>query len=179
MIRRLTSVEVDLATTGVVDVREFPEYAAASIPGSKFAPLSTIERQAQGWSKHMPMVLVCRSGRRATDAAERLRRMGFSDISVLDGGIEAWRAAGFPVQTTERRPWSLERQVRAIAGGMVLLSAALSLTISPWFFLWTILVGAGLMFAGISDICLMATVLGKMPWNRPRACDQNGVAACR
>jgi rhodanese-related sulfurtransferase len=179
VIRRLTPAEVDLASAAVIDVREFPEFAALSIPGSRLVPAATLEREAQGWSKHDPIALVCRSGRRATDAATRLALMGFSDLFVLEGGIEAWKAAGLPVQSVARKLWSLERQVRVMAGGMVLVSAILGLILSPWFFGWTLFVGAGLTFAGISDICLMATALGKLPWNRPRSCDPVREEVCR
>jgi len=83
------------------------------------------------------------------------------------------------VQESNRKPWSLERQVRAIAGSMVVLSTVLGLTASPWFFAWALSVGVGLTIAGISDICFMATVLGKLPWNRPDATKQSGTMVCR
>ena len=106
------------------------------------------------------------SGKRATKAAETLVQLGFRNTAVLDGGMEAWEKAGHPVEIAEKRPWSLERQVRAIAGGMVLASTLLGIVVSLWFNGGTLLVGAGLLFAGITDFCLMATVLGKLPWNR-------------
>jgi hypothetical protein len=83
-----------------------------------------------------------------------------------------------PVQAAKRKPWSLERQVRAMAGSMVVLSTVVGLTVSPWFFAWALFVGAGLTFAGVSDICLMATLLGKLPWNRPHDRNQSGTMVC-
>ena len=179
MIRRLSPSEVSCCGAAVIDVREFPEYVAGSIPGSKLVPAGTLESQAETWSRHEPVVLVCRSGRRASTAAAVLHKMGFSHVAVLEGGIEAWKAAGLSVQSAERKPWSLERQVRVIAGSMVLLSALLALIVSPWFLTWTVLVGAGLTFAGVSDICLMASVLGKMPWNRPCVGNECRAERCR
>lgn len=150
----------------VIDVREFPEYAAGAIKGSRLVPLSTVEREASKWDKTEPVLLVCRSGKRAAQAADILERLGFQKVNVLQGGFEAWKAAGLPNHIEEHKPWSLERQVRAIAGGMVLLFTLLGLVVSPWFLGLTLLVGTGLLFAGVTDVCLMATALGKLPWNR-------------
>lgn len=151
----------------VVDVREWPEYAAGSIEGSRLVPLGVLVREAQNWDRQQPVLLVCRSGRRAERAAATLDQLGFENVNILSGGIEAWRGHGLPLQAGSKRPWSLERQVRAIAGALVLCFTLLSLTISSWFLAGTLFVGAGLLFAGITDLCLMAALLGKLPWNRP------------
>ena len=150
----------------IVDVREFPEHAAGAIAGSQLVPLATVERQAAAWSKDKPLLLVCRSGKRATQAAQKLEQLGFQNLAILEGGMGAWQQAGLPVAVSSHKPWSLERQVRVMAGGMVVVSGALGLTISPWFFAWTLFVGAGLVFAGVTDVCMMASLLGKLPWNR-------------
>lgn len=157
----------------VIDVREFPEYAAGAIAGSRLVPLSTVEEKARNWNKTEPVLLVCRSGKRAAQAAETLERLGFQSVNVLQGGFEAWKAAGLPTNVQERKPWSLERQVRAIAGSMVLLFTFLGLLVSPYFLGLTLFVGAGLLFAGVTDVCLMATALGKLPWNRASAAECN------
>lgn len=151
----------------LIDVREFPEYAQGAIKGSQLVPLATVEREARNWDKSAPVILVCRSGKRATQAAESLERLGFSNVNVLEGGFEGWKAAGHPAEVSEKRPWSMERQVRAIAGSFVVVFTSLGLLVSPLFFGATLFVGAGLVFAGVTDICMMATVLGKLPWNRP------------
>jgi rhodanese-related sulfurtransferase len=179
VIRYLSPQRVEASAATLVDVREYPEYSAAAIPGSVLVPLSTIENKAEKWRKGDQVVLVCRSGRRALDAAQRLEKVGFTDVAVLEGGVKAWQQAGLPVQAAKRKPWSLERQVRAMAGSMVVLSTVLGLTVSPWFFAWALFVGAGLTFAGVSDICLMATLLGKLPWNRPDDGNQSGTMVCR
>jgi rhodanese-related sulfurtransferase len=179
MIRYLSPQQLEVSAVTVIDVREYPEYAAAAIPGSMPVPLSGIETNAGNWPKSADIVLVCRSGCRALAAAQKLERLGFDRVAVLEGGIEAWQRAGLPVQTAQRKPWSLERQVRVVAGSLVVLSAVLGLTVSPWFFAATLFVGAGLTFAGISDLCLMATMLGKLPWNRPEMSGQKESAVCR
>jgi Protein of unknown function (DUF2892) len=87
---------------------------------------------------------------------------------VFDGGTTAWQNAGFPLVVNTMTRWALERQVRLIAGLLVLLGAVLALTVNPnWVYL-SGLVGLGLTFAGLTDICAMASLLGRMPWNRPR-----------
>ena len=151
-----------------IDVREYPEFAAGHIAGSELVPLAAIAAKAAVWDKTQPIVLVCRSGRRAADARQRLAVLGFTALSVLEGGVERWSAEGRPLETLERRPWSLERQVRFGAGSLVLLTLALAFFVSRYFLLATAFVGAGLVFAGATDICMMATVLGRMPWNRAR-----------
>lgn len=179
MIRYLSPQQVEAGAATLIDVREYPEYAAAAIPGSVLIPLSTIEYKADNWRKDDEIVLVCRSGCRALDAAQRLEKIGFTAVAVLEGGMDAWQQAGLPAEESERKPWSLERQVRTAAGSMVVLSTVLGLTVSPWFFAWTLFVGVGLTFAGLSDICLMATVLGKLPWNRPDTAKQSEVMVGR
>jgi len=151
----------------LIDVREFPEYAAGHIADSQLVPLSTLAQVSTGWDRATPITLICKSGRRAKQAHEQLAARRFTNLTVLEGGLEAWRAAGKPLEKTARQPWSLERQVRITAGSLVLITMFLAHFVSPWFFFATAFVGAGLVFAGISDICMMATVLGKLPWNRP------------
>jgi len=115
---------------------------------------------------------------KAENAANKSRRregMGFSDIAVLQGGTDAWVSAGLPVERVAHRPWSLGRQVRAIAGTMVLISTVLGLAVSAWFFAFTLFVGAGLLVAGVADLCLMAALLGKLPWNRPLTDAKNNI----
>ena len=150
----------------IIDVREYPEYAAGAIEGSRLVPLSTVEREAAQWKKDQPVLLVCRSGKRAAQAASSLERLGFKNVHVLNGGFEAWKTAGLPTHVQQNKPWSIERQVRAIAGGLMFLFTLLGLLTSPWLFAGSLFVGAGLLFSGVTDVCLMATALGKLPWNR-------------
>ncbi len=168
-MKKVTPEAISRDKSLVIDVREFPEYVAGAIAGSQLVPLSTIESASPRWKKDQPLVLVCRSGRRAEAAATKLEGLGFQNIAVLEGGMDAWKSVGLPTTAAAKKPWSLERQVRAIAGSLVLISSLLGLTVSIWFFALTLFVGAGLTFAGISDVCLMATALGKMPWNRQSA----------
>jgi hypothetical protein len=61
---------------------------------------------------------------------------------------------------------SLERQVRIAAGSIVLVGAILALLVDPLFVLVSGFVGAGLVFAGITDTCGMGLMLARMPWNQ-------------
>jgi hypothetical protein len=110
-------------------------------------------------------VLVCRSGKRAEQAYQKLQATGCENLEVLDGGVIAWESAGLPV-VRGVRAISLERQVRITAGLLVLLGVILGTWVHPAFYGLSAFVGAGLVFAGITDWCGMAMVLAKMPWNR-------------
>ena len=167
MIRRLSPAELHgTPDVSVIDVREYPEFASGAIPGARLVPLADLGAEVQSWDRSKRYVLVCKSGRRSEQAAQKLIAAGFSEIALLEGGTDAWVASGFHVHTTEKRPWSLERQVRVAAGSMIVISALFGLALSPWFFSWTVFVGAGLVFAGVTDTCMMASILGRMPWNR-------------
>ncbi len=153
----------------VVDVRECAEYDAEHIPGARLVPLSTFTHQAGEIDRDRTVYVVCRSGTRATQAAERLQHLGYPDVRILQGGLQAWVAAGHAVQRGASRVWSLERQVRGVAGGLVLLGALLAWLVHPGFVALTALVGAGLVFAAVTDTCGMGMVLARMPWNqRPK-----------
>jgi len=165
-MKRLAPLELAATARRRIDVREFPEFAAGALPNAELAPLATLEIAAQAWNRDEPVALICRSGRRALQAAEKLTTLGFTDLAILDGGYDAWRALSLPVDILAAKPWSLERQVRAVAGALILLSAGLGLTVSAWFFGLTFFVGGGLLIAGLTDTCLMGTLLGKMPWNQ-------------
>lgn len=167
MVQMISPREAERFHASAVDVREWPEYAAGAIEGSRLIPLGILAREARGWDKKQPVLLICRSGRRAERAAITLDQLGFENVSILSGGIEAWRAQGLPLRTSTTRLWSLERQVRGIAGVLVLAFTLLSLTVSTWFAAGALFVGTGLLFAGITDLCLMAALLSRLPWNRP------------
>lgn len=117
-------------------------------------------------SKDRPVYLICRTGRRAAKAAEKLAAEGFDQGVVVEGGIAAWIAAGLPVERGEAKVISLERQVRIAAGVLVLAGVVLGHFVHPAFIGLSAFVGAGLVFAGISDWCGMALLLAKFPWNK-------------
>ena len=151
----------------LIDVREYPEFAGGHVEGSELVPLGSLDKASEGWDRSEPLTLVCRSGRRAEQARQSLAAKGFQSLHVLEGGIEAWTNGGKPLRVAVNKPWSMERQVRVAAGSLVLGFFGLGLLTSKKFFAGAGLVGAGLVYAGVSDNCMMASVLGRMPWNYP------------
>lgn len=156
----------------VLDVRTPGEYGASHIPGAYNVPLDTLGEHAReiGAGVAQPVVLVCQSGQRARKAEATLANAGMSNLYVLEGGMNAWAAAGHPTLHGRKR-FSLERQVRIAAGLLAAAGGALALAVDPLFALIPTLVGSGLVFAGLTDTCGMATLLAKLPYNRPPTCD--------
>jgi hypothetical protein len=95
-----------------------------------------------------------------------LLALGFSQIHVIEGGLNAWRAAGLPSHLDRAQPLPLQRQVQIAAGSLVVLGVLLAVAVSPWFVLLSAFVGGGLVFAGLSGTCALGTLLAAMPWNR-------------
>jgi hypothetical protein len=118
-------------------------------------------------------VLVCQSGNRAAKAEEALRRAGMSNVRLLEGGMNAWAAAHGDVRVTKAR-WGLERQVRLVAGSIVLTAIVVSLVV-PWTKYIAGFVGAGLTFAALTNTCAMGMPLSKLPYNRGASCDIGAV----
>lgn len=157
---------LDFSHVRVVDVRSAGEYAAGHIPGAVNIPLEELESRLADLEQSGTVVLACQGGRRAGIACEQLTGR-HPEVAVLDGGTKAWSAAGLPLVRSVRAKWSLERQVRFGAGLMVLIGVLLGLLVNGnWLYL-ALFVGAGLTFAGLTDICGMAFVLARLPWNRP------------
>lgn len=157
---------IDSGQAVVVDVREADEHARERIAGSRLMPLSGLDPGEVPRSNGQKVVLHCRGGRRSADAAARLVNAGHPEAIHLKGGLEAWKAAGFPVEVNRKVPISLMRQVQIVVGTLVLATVILGVTVSPWFLALTGFFGAGLLFAGLSGTCGMAAVLSLMPWNR-------------
>ena len=152
----------------IIDVREFPEFAAGHIPSARLVPLGELEARRQELDWNVPVVCVCRSGKRSALAAQKLVSLGFAKVSQLEGGVLAWERCGLPLTGEARASWSLERQVRFALGIFVLIGLSLSLRwpaaiIIPW------IMGVGMVFTSIIDWCGMALLLAKAPWNRPHA----------
>lgn len=160
--------QLSAGSATVLDVRTPGEYAAASIDGSKHLPLDQIGGHLDVLGRGLagPVTLVCRSGQRATQAYEQLSAAGAKDLTVLDGGMTAWQAAGQPVQSTDGpSPWEMDRQVRLAAGSLVLSSILASLRWPKARFVAGA-VGGGLTFAALSNTCAMSRVLLKLPHNQ-------------
>jgi rhodanese-related sulfurtransferase len=150
----------------IIDVREPMEYAGGRISRARLIPLGQLESRAREIDPTTPVYLVCRTGRRSAEAQGKLIALGFNDVRNVAGGMVAWQTAGLPMVADRRAPWSLERQVRVAAGSLVLLGVLLSVVVAHGFIWLAGFVGAGLVFAGITDTCAMGIMLARMPWNR-------------
>lgn len=150
----------------LVDVRENSEVDTLRVDGALNLPLSRLSSLADRIDRARPVFLLCRSGARAAQAASALHALGVKDIRIVDGGLNAWTAAGKPVVRGTSRVWSMERQVRFTAGSIVAVGTAAGLMFDARFFILPAFVGAGLVFSAVTDTCTMALVLGRLPWNR-------------
>jgi glyoxylase-like metal-dependent hydrolase (beta-lactamase superfamily II)/rhodanese-related sulfurtransferase len=161
----------------LLDVRTPLEFESERIDDSLNVPLDRLDARLDEVPDGADVVVVCRTGVRATIAAETLARAG-RRARVLEGGVHAWRRAGLPLREGRRR-LAVDRQVQLIAGTMVLTGVALGTLVSPWFLALSAFFGAGLTFAGATGTCGLALVLMKMPWNRatPLPADAGG-AVC-
>lgn len=152
----------------IIDVRSAGEFEAGHIPGAINMPLEQLSQRLPDMSRDTA-VLVCHSGMRACMAHDNLAGK-LDEMTVLEGGTAAWQAAGEPVVQTHGSSWSLERQVRLIAGLLALTGSALALLVNPMWAFLSLFIGAGLTFAGATNICGMALMLKFMPWNKAKDC---------
>jgi rhodanese-related sulfurtransferase len=152
----------------LIDVRSPAEYRQVHVAFASNVPLDQLDpvrvMQERGGENARPLYVVCHSGTRSRQAVELFRRAGFSTVIDVEGGTVACVAAGLPA-VHGKKTISLDRQMRIVAGALAFSGTLLGL----WhrgFLVVPAFVGAGLMFAGITDICPMLTVLARMPWNR-------------
>ena len=161
------------AAAEIMDVRTPGEYAAAHVPGAKLAPLDDLDA-ARFCREHDagngPVYVLCQTGGRARKAIERLQSAGFAGAVLVEGGTQAWMDAGLPVERGESKVLPLMRQVQIVVGFLSALGAALSLMVHPLFALIPLVLGCGLLFAGLTGLCGLALLLAKMPWNRMKNC---------
>ena len=161
----------------ILDVRTPAEFETSHIAGSYNVPLDLLREHREEIVGHLDqdVVLVCRSGQRAAQAEDTLRRAGLLNVHVLDGGIVAWEATGHTVIRGAQR-WDLERQVRFVAGSTVLLSILVSIAVpkAKWL---AAAMGGGLTVAALTNSCAMGSMLARLPYNRAAGCDLQDVVA--
>ena len=174
----------------LIDVRTPLEFREVHVDFARNVPLDRLDpeklmRECNG-SAGKPLYVICKSGNRARQACEKLRKAGHGNIVNVLGGTQAWDAAGLPV-VRGKKAISLERQVRIAAGALVLTLALLAFFVNIHFVWLAALIGAGLVFAGVTDTCGMALILARAPWNQvkeeqraasPAQQPQNEQAAC-
>lgn len=153
----------------LIDIRERDEYAREHIPGSISLPVSALDSADLKLEAGQKAIFHCKSGMRTDSNCAILAQHVDGEAFMLDGGLDAWRALGLPTAKDAKAPLEINRQVQIPAGSLILLGVLLGWFVNPAWFGLSAFVGAGLMFAGLSGWCGMATLLQAMPWNRRQA----------
>ena len=153
----------------LVDVRTPSEFNHVRATMARNVPLDRIDpafelSQGNG-TLAKPLYVICDSGKRSVIACRKLVDERSLSVINVEGGTQMWEQAGLPV-VRGKKAISLERQVRIAAGSLVLVGIVSAFLVHPYFIGVSAFVGAGLMFAGITDTCGMALVLARMPWNQ-------------
>ncbi len=149
----------------IIDVRMPAEYREVHATVARNVPLDELTPQAVPVDQGQPLYFICKMGGRSAKACQKMIDAGVANVVSVDGGTQAWEAAGLPV-VRGKKAMSLERQVRIAAGSLVLLGVVLGYFVHPYFVGLSAFVGAGLVFAGVTDTCGMGMLLARMPWNK-------------
>ncbi len=151
----------------LIDVRTPIEFREVHVTFARNIPLDQLDAAEFASVRNSstdPLYVICRSGSRGKQACEKLAAAGLRVVNV-EGGTLAWDQAGLPV-VRGKKAISLERQVRIAAGLLVVTGTALGYFVHPAWTGLAAFVGAGLMFAGLTDTCGMGMILARMPWNQ-------------
>ncbi len=167
--RELFEIEQSGTPVELIDVRTPAEFREVHAGIARLEPLDALKPQAVMASRKLPgtpLYVICRSGARSEKACRAFAEAGFGDLVVnVDGGTLGWVQAGLPVERSAPT-MSLERQMRIVIGTGVVLGFVLGLTVNSWFHALSGFFGAGLIFAGITDLCPLGMVVARMPWNQ-------------
>jgi rhodanese-related sulfurtransferase len=153
----------------LIDVRTPAEFREVHVDFARNVPLDRLDAKqvmaARTGSQDKPIYVVCKSGGRSKMAHDKFIAAGFNQVVDVQGGTQACEAAGLPL-VRGKAAMSLERQVRIAAGSLVLVGLILGYFVHPYLIGLSAFVGAGLVFAGITDTCGMGMLLSRMPWNQ-------------
>jgi len=149
-----------------LDVRSVFEFIQTHIKDSVNVPIDMLSVKIDDLSKAgKEYIVFCRTGNRSPMAADMLMQAGLHNVKVMDGGMTSWQKERLPVIKGEGGI-SLERQVRLIAGLLVLGGIILGLFLHPAFIAISVFVACGLIYSGLTDNCLMGMLLMKLPYNK-------------
>jgi len=149
----------------LIDVRTPAEYRSLHAQSALNHPMESLDLNTFPYPKDLPIHIICQSGGRSMKVCQQLEEAGFEKVVNVDGGTSAWDGANLPV-VSGKKAMSLERQVRIAAGSLVVIGAAVGHFVHPGGFALSAFVGAGLVFAGVTDTCGMGMLIARMPWNR-------------
>jgi len=153
----------------LVDIRDADEFTRRHARGALSRPLQGFEQAHLRIEPDRDVVFTCKSGMRTAANCERLTATVDGEAFVLEGGLDAWAAAGLPVEADRKAPLEMMRQVQIAAGLLILAGVALGYLVSPMLFGLSAMIGAGLLLAGVTGHCGMARILASAPWNRRAA----------
>ena len=149
----------------LIDVRTPAEYGSVHAKGAVNHPMESLNVDRLPFGKEDEIQVICQSGGRSMKVCQKLEAAGYSNVVNVEGGTSAWQASELPV-VEGKKMMSLERQVRIAAGSLIVIGAAIGQFVHPGGFGLSAFVGAGLVFAGVTDTCGMGMMIARMPWNR-------------
>ena len=153
----------------LIDVRTPMEYRSLHVTIARNEPLSGLDpkaiQSARNGSSGEPLYVVCRSGGRSKQACEKFLASGIANVINVEGGTMACESAGVPV-VRGKNAIPLNCQVQIITGSVVVIGSALAVWGHPYWAALPGVMGAGLMFSGLTDTCAMGSCLARMPWNQ-------------
>jgi rhodanese-related sulfurtransferase len=83
----------------LLDVREQSEWEAGHVEGAVLIPLGELSTRMSEVPTDKIVLVICRSGNRSAQARDQLRAAGYTQVTSVDGGMNAWIQAGLPVVT--------------------------------------------------------------------------------
>lgn len=162
----------------LLDVRSPLEFNGTHIENSINIPIDMLSTRITELSRsNQTYIVFCRTGNRSPMAADMLLQAGIQSVKIMEGGITRWQSEKYPVIKGET-VISLERQVRTIAGSLVLSGIIMAWLVHGAFIWISIWVSCGLIFAGMTDNCLMGMLLMKLPYNKKSYKTKTGGGTC-
>jgi rhodanese-related sulfurtransferase len=169
----------------IIDVREKDEFSFEHINNSINIPLSDFTHVAPGvlnLLRDRKIIFMCRSGARAQQAQGIANGFGFEDaheFEVFKGGILEWKKRGEATvsMASNKAPLPLSRQVQIVIGLLTITFALLGVFVNPAYGYAAAAMGAGVLLAGATGFCALATFMSKLPWNSGG--DKDGRVLCR
>ena len=149
----------------LIDVRTPAEYGSVHAKDARNYPMESLDLKEISFSKDKEIHVICQSGGRSAKVCQKMDAAGFEKVFNVEGGTSSWHKTGLPV-VEGKKVMSLERQVRIAAGSLVVIGAVVGQFVHSGGFGLSAFVGAGLVFAGVTDTCGMGMMIAKMPWNR-------------
>lgn len=150
----------------LLDVRSALEFSQVHIKDSINMPIDMISAKINELTQSkQDYIVLCRTGNRSPMAADMLLQSGIHGVKVMQGGLTDWQKEKLPIIKGEGGI-SLERQVRIIAGIFVLSGILMSWFVHWAFIFVSLFVSCGLIYAGLTDNCLMGMLLMQLPYNK-------------